>query len=164
MTLPRMKHLLLAGTLLFVPVFALAEEAAQHADLTHEQALAHLQYIDSEQAFAHMLTMRLVPLLFIVVMTALALAFASRRERGRQELIARYLDKGRDIPAELLPQPRAAMHDMRLGVWFAALGSALGLVLYYVTGDPKVAAWSLIPLFLAGASFLNALFFRAPGR
>jgi hypothetical protein len=157
MTLPRMQRLLLAGALLLTPLLILAQEAPGQAGLEHQEIQAFAQSIDTKLNLAHMLTMRLIPLLFIVAMTALALLFASRRERGRLELIARFLDKGQAIPAALLPQPRSAQRDVRFGIWFASLGLALGLVLYIATGDLRVAAWCLILLFLAAASFLNAL-------
>jgi hypothetical protein len=89
--------------------------------------------------------------------------FANQRDRNRQELIAQLIAGGKEIPPSLLPQP-SAQGEFRRGTLLAGLGTGLGAVLYIVSDDWRVAAWALVPLCLAAASFVNAAMFgRQPG-
>lgn len=95
----------------------------------------------------------------VIVVIAIVLFFNSRREQRRYDLFARFVDKGQDIPRELLPQPPSRQREMIRGVWLLCIGLGIGLVLYIATSDWTVAAWSLILLFLSAASFINAALF-----
>jgi hypothetical protein len=95
----------------------------------------------------------------LVVIIVAALVFASVRDKRRQEFLARFVDKEQPIPTELMPGPASRQRELRRGVWLLSVGLGLGLVLYITTTDWRVAAWSLILLFLAAASFVNAAFF-----
>lgn len=146
------KKLALAGALLFAPVLASAQEAL---DPFNEE-------LASQAIFAQGVVM-VAGVVLVIAVIAMALRFASQREQHRQELIARFLDKGQEIPPALLPGP-SRQRELRRGVWLAGLGIGIGLVLYIASGDWRVAAWCLILLFLSAASFLNAaLFYRDAG-
>lgn len=100
---------------------------------------------------------------FVVIIVA-AMLFAYAREKRRQELLARFLEKEQEIPATLLPAPPSRQREIRRGIWLSSLGLGLGLVLYIASGEWVTAAWSLILIFLAAASFINAAFFYENGR
>lgn len=136
------RRILLAGCLVLTPALG----------LTQELRLA-------ESASPPIFRFMLLPAL-IVLTIAMALVFGSLREKRKQELIARFIDKGHEIPPTLLPAP-VAQRDSRRGVWLTSFALGLGLVLYIATGDLKVAVWCLIPLFLGAASFINAALFSA---
>jgi hypothetical protein len=141
---PKTRKPLLAGSLVFAPGLALTQEV--------DDSLVDLLY--AQQMF---LTAA------VVVVIAMALFFANRRENRKQELIARLIDKGQEIPAVLLPGP-SRQRELRRAVLLAGLGIGIGLVFYIASGDWRVAAWCLILLFLSAASFLNAaLFYRDTG-
>jgi Domain of unknown function (DUF6249) len=95
----------------------------------------------------------------IVVVIVAALVFATLRDRRKLELLARFAEKGQEIPPALLPQPPSAEREMRRGVWIFSAGIGLGLALYIFTTDWAIAAWSLIPICLGVASFVNAALF-----
>ncbi|MDX1561311.1 MAG: DUF6249 domain-containing protein [Gammaproteobacteria bacterium] len=98
---------------------------------------------------------------FVLIIVGLPLYFANRRDRRKQELYLRFVELGHEIPKELLPRghSRRSSYERELvrGVWLSCLGVGLGLVLYIVTQEWRMAAWSLILLFLGAASFINAM-------
>src|SRR6185436_17630498 len=101
-------------------------------------------------------------MLVVVAVIFMAMRFANERDKNRQELIVRFIDKGQEIPSFLVPQP-SPRRELRRGVLLAGLGLGVGAVLYIVSGDWRIAAWSLIPLCLAAASLVNAALFSEPG-
>ena len=101
-------------------------------------------------------------MLVVVAVIFMAMRYANERDKHRQELIAKFIDKGQEIPSFLLPQPSSARRELRRGVLLAGLGLGLGAVLYIVSNDWRVAAWCLIPLCLAAASLINASLFSKP--
>jgi hypothetical protein len=80
----------------------------------------------------------------------------------RHRLLTTFIERGQEIPPALLPRPPSRQDEQRRGTWLTCLGVGVGLVLYIVSGDPKLAAWCLIPLFLGLASFVNAALFSRP--
>ena len=103
--------------------------------------------------------LRITSVVLFVVIIGMALLFASHREKRKQELIARFVDKGQEIPPTLLPPLASSQRELRRGVWLTSLGLGLGLVLFIATGDLQAAAWCLILLFMGAASFINAALF-----
>ena len=110
----------------------------------------------------------------LVVFAIIALIFfaRARREKRRHELIGQYLEKGREVPRELLsgkitgavlsPGQWAALirwRDLRRGTWLLCLGLGIGLAVYLWSGNMKYTVWCLIILFLSAAFYINALFF-----
>lgn len=105
---------------------------------------------------------------FLLIVIGLPLQFASRRERRRHALYSMFIDKGQEIPRELLPplptRESSRQRELNRGVWLVSLGLGLGVALYIFTDEWRIAAWALIFLFLGVASFINALLLRSrPG-
>jgi hypothetical protein len=96
--------------------------------------------------------------LFVVAIVTLSLLFGFLREKRRHDLIARFVDKGQEIPPSLLPQGPSRHRELRRGTWLTFLGLGLGIALYTV-GGLWMAVWSVILLFLGAASFVNAMLF-----
>lgn len=150
MTRPITSPLLLAGILLLTPALVLAQSVsveggggeAYHGSMNHP-------FEDMAAGTA----------LFVIALAVIALIFGMYREKRRQDLLARFIDKGQEIPSALLPQPPSRLRELRRGVWLTSLGLGVGLVLYIATGSLRAAAWCLILLFLGAASFLNAMLF-----
>jgi len=136
MTRSKTAHVLLAGSLLLAPALAFAQPEWV-ADVRETAAFAAV---------------------FVIVVAVIALPFGILREKFRRDLLARFVDKGQEIPAALLPRPPSRERELRRGVWLTSLGLGVGLVLF-MAGGPRVAAWCLILLFLGAASFLNAVLF-----
>lgn len=113
-------------------------------------------------------------ILFILGIIALSLFSSQRESVRRARLIEKFLESGQPVPPEILRAPRAqprispqelATISRRRGVALLGWGAGISLVLYIGTGEPRAAAWGLLFLFLAIASFINARFFsgdRAP--
>jgi hypothetical protein len=111
-----------------------------------------------------MFAMRGIPLLFVVLITAVVLTFVNQRERRRQETLARFIERGQEIPAALLPPARYSRNvSLRRGVGLTCLAIGLGVAIYLNTGDFRSAAWCLVPLSLGIGSFINAALSN-PGR
>jgi uncharacterized membrane protein YfcA len=107
-------------------------------------------------------------LLFSLAVVAIVHFFAVRAQRQRLELIERYIEKGQEVPSELLakavtmsPEKRAIsrQRDMRRGCWLLFWGLGFALLGYLSTGQLKSTILGLIFLFLSAGSFVNGLFF-----
>ena len=154
--------IMVAGITIFTPILVLAQDALDPAPAVDINALAATE---AEIAAIESLSRQSMGgMVGLVIIILAALIFASLRERRRQDLLARFAEQGQAIPPEILPQPPTREREMRRGVWLLSLGLALGLVLYFVTGNLEVAVWSLILLFLGAASFINAAFFYPDSR
>jgi hypothetical protein len=82
------------------------------------------------------------------------------RDKRRNDLIGRFIDKGLPIPPELLPGSASRTGERRRGSLLLALGLGLGCAVYFGTNDLRVAAaWSAVLVFLGVASFVNAALF-----
>lgn len=143
--LTRVIPLAAAGALM--PILAGAQEALSTGEL---------QIIEMDNPFGSAPIVRAVGLFAIIIA---AMYFASQREKRRQEFLARFVEKEKAIPRQLLPPQPSRERELRRGGWLLSLGLSFGLVLYIVTEDWVNAAWSLILLFLAAASFINAALF-----
>lgn len=153
--------LILAGFALFSPILAPAQPEGMDAEAYQQFLLASAQLDDP---FAGQIG---AAVLVLIVVIAGAMFMANQREKRKQELLIRFLDQGQAVPAELFPSPPSRQREIRRGVWLLSMGAALGIVLWISSGDWAVAAWSLIPLFLGAASFINAALFytdNGPGR
>jgi hypothetical protein len=138
------KGLALAGYLVLTPALGFAHDTTDPVAPSPEHTPVHFYVL---------------PALIVLTIIA-ALLFAAMHEKRKQELIARFIDKGQEIPPTLLPAP-TAQRDTRRGIWLTSFALGLGLVLYLATGELRAAVWGLLPLFLAAASFVNAALFRA---
>ena len=103
----------------------------------------------------------------IVGLSLFAPVFAQRKQH---QLIEKFLESGQEIPQELLGKPETPKpvqlapaqlraRSMRRGVVLLALGIGIGAVAFAGSGEPRAAAWGLLFLGLAVASFVNARFF-----
>lgn len=149
MTCKPLQKFTLAGAALFTPILVLAQQ--NPTVLTPGELTA----LDSN-LFGQLPLVMMIGLFVVIVA---AIYFASQRDRRKQEFLARFVDKEQAIPQELLPAPPSRHRELRRGTWLLSLGLGVGLVLYIATSDWHAAAWSLILLFLAAASFINAKFF-----
>lgn len=97
--------------------------------------------------------------LFVVALGVLVLIFVALRERRRRQLIAMFLERGQQVPPEMLPRSASRYGEMRRGAWLAALGLGIGLTSWMLTREMRWAAWGIVPLCLGAASFINAALF-----
>jgi hypothetical protein len=136
MTKPKTEHLLLASSLLLAPALALAQP--EWVQVAQEAAAGTA--------------------VFVIILAALVMVFGTIHAKFKRDLFARFVDKGQEIPAALLPRPPSRQRELRRGIWLTSLGLGVGFALF-LAGGPRAAAWCLILLFLAAASFLNAVLF-----
>jgi hypothetical protein len=141
MSRPTNAHLTIGGSLLCAPALALGQPG--EPDFWVDLA------ISSAPGTA----------IFVIFVAVIALLFGTLHAKFKRDLFARFVDKGQEIPAALLPRPPSRERELRRGIWLTSLGLGVGLVLFLTTHNPRVAAWSLILLFLGAASFLNAVLF-----
>src|SRR5690606_27879088 len=100
-----------------------------------------------------------IPLGFVLGLVLIWVVHATLREKRKLELIALFVEKGQQIPPQLLARPSARPGARRVGMFLTAFGLSLGLLIYVLADEPRYVAWCLIPLFLGAASFVNAAFF-----
>ena len=151
--MPLFRILTGAASFLFLPIAALA----QGVEHTPDPALA-AQLAYHAVPPPNLWGMRLTPVLFALGLVVAALVYSSVSERRKHELLARFIDKGQEIPPQLLPRAPSPLGAKRAGVLLTALGVGLGAAFVAATGEWQQAAWSLIPLLMGAASFANAAF------
>lgn len=98
-----------------------------------------------------------VPLGFFLCLLLIVVAILFFRLRAKRELhetLRRMVEKGADIPAELLHPPASKHADLKKGVLWTGTGASVALALVFLDGL-EGGAWSLglIPLFI-GAGYL----------
>jgi hypothetical protein len=98
---------------------------------------------------------------------AVVFALVARATKARHETIRLLIEKGQELPPELLaphrpPAPRSlTLEEFRgyaigWGVTWTCLGLGIGLASYLSSGNWRSAAWGLIFVFLGIGSFINA--------
>jgi len=138
------RHSVMVGAgLLFTPMLALAQ--TQHEGIP-----------------PHVVVLGAIGMLFTLGVIAVVFHFIGRVERARLDVIERLLAQDKRVPPELfnrtneLPLDVRRRRDFRRGITLLAWGLGIGLVFFILShGQWRAAAWSLIFLFLSGASFLN---------
>lgn len=111
-----------------------------------------------------------ITILGIFAIIALVFFARARKERRRHELIGQYLEKGQEVPRELLagkmtgavlsPEQWSAFirwRDLRWGTWLLCFGLGVGLAIYLWSGTLRYTVWCLIILFLSAGFYVNAL-------
>jgi hypothetical protein len=140
-----MPGLLAAALMLFTPMLAMAQApAAPFQPPAHWVVLAAV-----------------IPgCLFVLGIIAVSLHFAHKQERSRLHTIERLIEKGQQVPRALLmphevaPEVRRRI-DLQHAIMLLCLGLGGGLTLWLVTDQWRMAAWSLIFLFLSVGKFIN---------
>ena len=126
-----------------------------------------------EQSAGEMVAMIGLPvlgMLFVLAIIILALRYDERTDRRRVALIEQHLDKGREIPRELL-QPKydgrtpaeRRQHSFRRGVVLLAWAAGIAAVFYVVSGESRALVWGLPFLLLGVGHFFNGVFLSAAG-
>jgi hypothetical protein len=112
-----------------------------------------------------LLVMRVLPLVFLLAVVICVLTFQHLRSKRRNELLARFVDRGQPIPAGLLAREPSRQGAQRAGALLLGFALGLGLLMYFLTEEwrPSVAL-AMLPLFLGIASFVNAAFFYPDSR
>jgi uncharacterized protein DUF6249 len=111
---------------------------------------------------AHVVALAGMGMLMVLGIITIVFYFTSRVERARFDLIERLIARGERVPSDLFKRPNEVppeeqrRRDFRRGIVLLAWGLGIGVVFYILShGQLRAAAWSLIFLFLSGASFLN---------
>ena len=91
----------------------------------------------------------------LVGLVWLALLYGARIHRERQQTLRLMVEKGTDIPLDLLVRRRSPMADLRRGLLLLAGGVGLLAFLMFFTAREAPRLWTvgLIPI-LVGAAFL----------
>lgn len=161
MTKKKLLRLIVSVIIIFTPVLLLAQEANEFKHFEKEM----------EMFWVIGATFMLILGLFAVII--MFFIIHSRKERRRHELIGHFIEKGQEVPRELLlgrmvgaalsPEQWAGFirsRDFRRGTWLLCLGLAIGVALYFLFRDMSMAIGFLVFfLFLSAGCFINALFF-----
>ncbi|HEY7672664.1 MAG TPA: DUF6249 domain-containing protein [Gammaproteobacteria bacterium] len=102
---------------------------------------------------------------------AVVFALVARATKARYETIKLLIEKGQELPPELLaphrpPVPRSLTlaelqgYAVGWGVTWTCLGLGISVASYASSGELRSAAWGLVFLFLGIGSFINAAIIR----
>jgi hypothetical protein len=94
-------------------------------------------------------------------------ALVARATKARYDTIRQLIEKGQELPPELLAPHRPPMpknltlaelrgYAIGWGVTWTCLGLGISLASYVSSGEWRSAAWGLVFLFLGIGSFINA--------
>jgi hypothetical protein len=88
---------------------------------------------------------------FILTVLFIPIFFNYKKAKGRQLIINNLIEKGKDIPQELLmPQPKTSRSDFHKGVILICFGLSIIVVLLLINIPVGIKFWTigLIPLFI----------------
>lgn len=133
--------------------FAMPPELVQK--LSPEQILAVLRERETTRRPHVLGTLAFFGTLACAVL--LSQIYATRRERLRQETLRAMIDKGMDVPRDLIAKRRSPVCDLRRGLVLIGAGVGLSVLfaLVHLEGERGSGLWSvgLIPI-LMGVGFL----------
>ena len=99
---------------------------------------------------------------FIFVLSLLWIIFSydRKKDRNRHETIRAYLEKGMEVPTELLidedhPHAKRATSDLRKGIIWTVVGIGISITALIILGSDRGAALGLIPVCI-GIGYLVA--------
>jgi hypothetical protein len=99
---------------------------------------------------------------FCLMMVVLPFYFNFQKAKGRQLIINNLIDKGKEIPEELIaPSTRSGRSDLHKGIILIALGLSISVVLFLLNIAHNYWTAGLIPLFI-GVGYLISHKFDNP--
>lgn len=94
-------------------------------------------------------TMPIIGFTFILLILTIPLYFNFKKAKGRQLLINNLIEKGQEIPIELIvPEKRNVRTDLHKGILLISLGLSVCVVLFILNQTNNYWTLGLIPLFI----------------
>lgn len=120
-----------------------------------EQAV---RFADTSRSVAEM--MPVVVFVFLLIVIFLPFYFNFKKVRGRQIIINNLIEKGKEIPDELLSpsSTRTARSDLHKGVILFSLGLGICIVILVLNIADNYWTLGLIPIFIAIGYFISFKF------
>ena len=98
---------------------------------------------------------------FVLTLLSIIFGFERKKDRNRHDTIRVYLEKGLEVPPELLvdkdnPKTWKPTSDIRKGVIWFTVGLGISLTVFIFAMSSRGAALGLIPMFIGIAYFIAA--------
>jgi hypothetical protein len=107
--------------------------------------------------------MPVVVFIFVLVVVFIPFYFNFKKIKGRQSIISQCIEKGKEIPDDLLsPQKKNIRSDFHKGIISIALGLGISLVLIVLKIENNFWTIGLIPIFI-GIAYLISQKYDKPG-
>lgn len=96
-----------------------------------------------------------IPFVMIILLVLIVQYYRYKRKRDLYLLITKFVESGREVPLDLLIEPKIKRSDLRRGLVF--LGFGLAIIIAGLNSNKALALIGLIPLLL-GVAYLTAHF------
>lgn len=98
--------------------------------------------------------------IFVLLLLSIIFGYEWKKDKNRNETIRRYLEKGIEVPRQLLvdkdnPGSWKPVSDVRKGLIWFSVGLGVSLTLFIISESARGAAIGIIPLFI-GIGYLVA--------
>ena len=144
---------------------ALPDEEAPLDELNRRKAVLELQQqqlqLEQEKSKKWLpVIMPFAAFFFVLAILGIIFGYERKKDQNRHETIRIYLEKGIEVPAELLidedhPHAKQSTSDLRKGIIWSVVGIGISITALIILGSDRGAAIGLIPICI-GIGYLVA--------
>jgi len=135
--------------------------------LVHDKEMATKFAVDPSKMIGNFIPlMPIIIFTFILLVLTIPFYFNYKKTKGRQLIINNLIEKGQEIPQELLfPQVKTSRSDLQKGITLISFGLSICIVLLSIKIPVNLNLWTLglIPLFI-GIGYLVSFKLNKSGR
>ena len=135
--------------------------------LVHDKEMATKFAVDPSKMIGNFIPlMPIIFFTFILLVLTIPFYFNYKKTKGRQLIINNLIEKGQEIPQELLfPQVKTSRSDLQKGIILISFGLSICIVLLSIKIPVNLNLWTLglIPLFI-GIGYLVSFKLNKSGR
>jgi len=135
--------------------------------LVHDKEMATKFAVDPSKMIGNFIPlMPIIIFTFILLVLTIPFYFNYKKTKGRQLIINNLIEKGQEIPQELLfPQVKTSRSDLQKGIILISFGLSICIVLLSIKIPVNLNLWTLglIPLFI-GIGYLVSFKLNKSGR
>ncbi len=143
----------------------------------HTESLPSMEEINKRKAYAELRKMEIAiaedeggmwlafvmpfaAFIFVLALLSIIFGHEKKKDRNRHETIRVYLEKGMEVPPELLidedhPHAKKSISDLRKGIIWTVVGIGISITALIIMGSNRGAALGLIPVCI-GVGYLLA--------
>ena len=133
-----------------------SEELPAYDEIHRRKALAEarkleIANIEDERGMWLAFVMPFAAFLFVLGILGIIFGYERKKDRNRHETIRAYLEKGIEVPTELLidedhPHAKNSTSDLRKGIIWTVVGIGVSITVLIISGSDRGIALGLIPI------------------